>query len=120
MGNDVSVESLLQDFDLLNPGLSPVIRSLREMVRAFAPDAEEKVMYGGLIYQLPGRMFCGLFLRKQHVSVEFDRGDRMADPEGLLEGSGKFRRHLKIRSFDDVEEKQVEPFIRQSVGLQID
>lgn len=119
MGNDVSVESLLQDYDLLNPELAPVIRSLREMVRAIAPDAEEKVMYGGLIYQLPGRMFCGLFLRKGHVSVEFDRGDLMVDDYGLLEGKGKFRRHLKIRSFDDVEDKQVEPFIRQSYSLKL-
>ncbi len=43
----------------------------------------------------------------------------MAEPGGLLEGNGKFRRHLKIRSFDDVEDKQVESFVRQSYSLKI-
>ncbi len=74
MGDNMSIEKLLADFDLMNPELAPVIRTLREMVLEIAPDAEEKVMYGGLIYQIPGRIFCGLFMRKQHVSVEFDRG----------------------------------------------
>lgn len=115
----MNIEELLQDFDLLNPRLAPVIRQLREKVLEIAQDADEKVMYGGLIYQIPGRMFCGLFLRKGHVSVEFDRGDLMTDPGGLLEGNGKFRRHLKIRSFDDVEDKQVESFVRQSYRLKL-
>ena len=111
------IEELLQDFEMVNPELGDIIRQVREMVFAIAPECEEKVMYGGLIYALPGRMFCGLFLRKAHVSVEFDRGDRMKDTEGLLEGGGKFRRHLKLRDPGEIESKQVADFIRQSYTL---
>jgi hypothetical protein len=34
---------------------------------------------------------------KAHVNVGFFRGAEIADPEGLLEGTGKFMRHVKIR-----------------------
>ena len=34
---------------------------------------------------------------KAHVNVGFFRGAEIADPEGLLEGTGKFMRHMKLR-----------------------
>jgi hypothetical protein len=34
---------------------------------------------------------------KAHVNVGFFRGAEIADPEGLLEGTGKFMRHVKLR-----------------------
>ena len=114
---NTKVEELLADFEMVNPALSGIIHQVRERVLAIAPDCEEKVMYGGLIYATPGRMFCGLFLRKQHVSVEFDLGYLLEDENGLLEGGGKYRRHLKLRDLDDINAKQVEHFIRQSIDL---
>lgn len=33
---------------------------------------------------------------KDHVNVGFFRGAELADPEGLLEGTGKFMRHVKL------------------------
>jgi PhnB protein len=40
---------------------------------------------------------------KAHVNVGFFRGAEIADPEGLLEGSGKFMRHVKLRPDLDVD-----------------
>jgi len=34
---------------------------------------------------------------KAHVNVGFFRGAEIADPEGLLEGTGKFMRHVKLK-----------------------
>ena len=34
---------------------------------------------------------------KAHVNVGFFRGAEIADPEGLLEDTGKFMRHVKLR-----------------------
>ena len=34
---------------------------------------------------------------KTHVNVGFFRGAEIADPEHLLEGTGKFMRHVKLR-----------------------
>jgi hypothetical protein len=34
---------------------------------------------------------------KDHVNVGFFRGAEIADPHGLLEGTGRFMRHVKLR-----------------------
>ena len=38
-----------------------------------------------------------------HVNVGFFRGAELADPDGLLEGSGKFMRHVKLRPGSEVD-----------------
>jgi hypothetical protein len=40
---------------------------------------------------------------KAHVNVGFFRGANIADPESLLEGTGKFMRHVKLRPERDVD-----------------
>lgn len=117
MNNDMQIEELLQDFEMVNAELGGIMRSLREMVLVIAPDSDEKVMYGGIIYAIPGRMFCGLFLRKRHISVEFDLGCLLEDRFGYLEGNGRYRRHLKIHNSDEVKSKMVETFVRDSYEL---
>lgn len=52
-------------------------------------------MYGGIVFVLE-TPFCGIFVRKQYITLELSGGPEMGDPENLLEGSGKQRRHLKI------------------------
>lgn len=38
-----------------------------------------------------------------HVNVGFFRGAEIADPDRLLEGTGKFMRHVKLRPGDDID-----------------
>jgi hypothetical protein len=38
-----------------------------------------------------------------HVNVGFFRGAEIADPDRLLEGTGKFMRHVKLRPGSDVD-----------------
>ena len=40
---------------------------------------------------------------KAHVNVGLFRGVDIADPESLLEGTGKFMRHVKLRPERDVD-----------------
>lgn len=41
---------------------------------------------------------------RAHVNVGFFRGAELADPEGLLEGTGKFMRHVKLRPARDIDD----------------
>jgi len=118
MKKNQRIKQLLQDFDYVNPELGKIIRSLHKTVMSIAPDLEEKIMYGGIIFVIPNRMFCGLFLRKNHVSVEFDLGYLLKDTEKHLEGSGQYRRHLKIFNKKDIKIKKTENFILQSFKIE--
>lgn len=40
---------------------------------------------------------------KAHVNVGFFRGAEIADPHGLLEGTGKFMRHVRLRPDREVD-----------------
>ena len=40
---------------------------------------------------------------RAHVNVGFFRGAELSDPSGLLEGTGKFMRHVKLRPERDVD-----------------
>jgi len=47
--------------------------------------------------------------------VELSCGAFIADPHGLLEGSGKGRRHLKLRSLEDIKSKHLETYLTLAV-----
>lgn len=79
-------------------------------------------MYGGLVFELEQAnhktQIGGVFISKKHVSFEFTNGYLFDDPNGLLEGGGKFRRHLKLRSFNDIDDKQLTMFFKQAYAIQ--
>lgn len=89
-----------------------VLQKLRKIVIAQYPKVNEKIMYGGIMFSLE-KDFGGVFVSKNHISFEFSDGYKMNDPKEILEGTGKFRRHLKIRALDDIKSKEVESFVRQ-------
>jgi hypothetical protein len=49
-----------------------------------------------------------------HVNVGFFQGATLADPEGLLEGTGRFMRHVKLRPGHDVDAAALERLIRRA------
>ncbi len=119
MKTNERIIKLIQEFEFVNPELGKIIQSLRKMILSIAPESQEKVMYGGIIFSIPERMFCGLFLRKNHVSVEFDLGYLLNYKNNQLEGTGKYRRHLKIHNEKEVKTKQAEAFIKGSFNLMV-
>src|SRR5688572_11767664 len=46
-----------------------------------------------------------------HVNVGFFRGAEIADPEGLLEGTGKFMRHVKLAPERHVDARALETLV---------
>lgn len=51
---------------------------------------------------------------KAHVNVGFFRGAEIVDPAHLLEGTGKFMRHVKLRSENDVNSTALTELIRSA------
>jgi hypothetical protein len=105
-----SVDTLLQDIRLVSETNHEIIVAIRARVgKVFKPFAEE-VKYGGILFA-SGVQFCGVFAYKAHVSVEFSDGAAITDPFGHLEGAGKGRRHVKLRSVADIQDKQLATYL---------
>lgn len=48
----------------------------------------------------------------EHVNVGFFQGTELPDPDGLLEGTGKFMRHVKIRRESSLAEDSLSALIQ--------
>lgn len=98
-----------------------IIEELAAIILSFAPEAGFIDKYGGTVVEriagCPETQFCGYFSYKAHVSLEFTKGIRLEDPEGVLEGAGKQRRHIKLRTLDDIAMKRCRSFLIQAAGL---
>lgn len=107
----------MQNFQFNDEDKEKTADSLRKLILKIAPQAKEEIKYGGLVFMVNKKLICGIFLRKKHISVEFSFGKEMQDPDTFLEGSGKFRRHLKIFDKKDIKNKKVEYYVKQSFKL---
>ncbi len=105
-----SVQTLVDGVLLLGEDQFQIVEAVRALAAATIQPLSEEVKYGGIMFasDVP---FAGVFAYKHHVSVEFSHGAHIVDSDGLLEGSGQFRRHLKLRSLGDIKTKRVCEFL---------
>jgi hypothetical protein len=68
-----------------------------EVMRACGDDVRELLHDGHPTACVADAAFGYVNAFKAHVNVGFFRGAEIDDPEGLLEGTGKFMRHVKLR-----------------------
>ena len=111
------INNFIQDTMFIDKYKGEIVIFLRKIVLKIAPNVEEEIKYGGLVFIIDKRLFCGIFIRKNHISVEFDKGAQMNDLDNFLEGEGKYRRHLKIFQQEDIKNKKVEYYIKQCLKL---
>lgn len=52
----------------------------------------------------------------RHVTVGFARGATLPDAAGLLEGSGKVHRHVKIRTEDDLRRRELADLVTAALA----
>lgn len=87
-------------------------------VSRVAPQADHRPMYGGLVFErqlgAPKTCICGIYAYSAHISMEFTHGAALPDPLGVLEGNGKLRRHIKLRSMGDILAKDAQGYIARA------
>ncbi|HEY3812439.1 MAG TPA: DUF1801 domain-containing protein [Caulobacteraceae bacterium] len=74
-----------------------------ETMRACGADVRELMHDGGPVACVEDAAFAYVHAFKAHVNVGFFQGASLGDPAGLLEGSGKRMRHVKVRWGEKVD-----------------
>ena len=74
-----------------------------EVMRDCGEDVQELLHDGHPTACVADAAFGYVNAFKAHVNVGFFRGAEIADPNGLLEGTGKFMRHVKLRPDRDLD-----------------
>jgi hypothetical protein len=116
LGNEVAMSQLLRftssvkrnpDIDVWMDEHSDVLGAIAhrwfEVMRGCGDDVRESLHDGHPTACVGDAAFAYVNAFKAHVNVGFFRGAEIADPEGLLEGSGKSMRHVKLRPERDID-----------------
>ena len=109
---DPKVQQFIDSIEMTEPSKYQILQQLRAIIFNNFPEMQEKMMYGGIIFSL-AKDVSGIFVYTKHVSMEFSDGYQFKDPKKVLEGKGKYRRHLKLHSVEDITTKEVDFFIKQ-------
>jgi hypothetical protein len=83
--------------------LGAIARRWFEAMRKSGDDVRELLHDGHPTACVGDAAFAYVNAFKAHVNVGFFRGAEIADPERLLEGTGKFMRHVKLRAENEVD-----------------
>jgi hypothetical protein len=114
---DAQTERLLADRPAT---IQSVARALRDVIREEFPDVVESVDFGNklLAFGASMRMRDLMFAvapHGAHVNLQLADGVDLPDPTGIVEGTGKRIRHVKVRSVEQARSAAV----RELVGAQM-
>ena len=117
-------DSIGAGFERVLEGNAPEVlataRALREVVRAELPDVVEVVDNGNGLLALGTTaamrdLVFAIIPHRAHVNLQLADGVELPNEGGLIEGTGKRIRHVKVRSADDARSEAVRGVIRSAI-----
>ena len=104
----------------LAPDIQELVTGIRALLLDVLPDAVEKAQYGKAIgYGVGpkmGDLVCVIAPQKAWVNLGVFGAVGLPDPEGLLEGTGKLHRHVKIRTAADLARPAVRALVEAALA----
>jgi len=92
--------------------LATIARQWFEAMRACGRDVRELLHDGHPTACVGDAAFGYVDAFKAHVNIGFFRGAELDDPHGLLEGSGKYMRHIKLKPEQAINEAAIAQLIK--------
>jgi hypothetical protein len=89
------MQALDQFLAKTEPELRELVRALDALIRKAAPELDASLKWGNLTYHHAHNV-CALAAHKRYVNLQVWGGAAIADPRGLLTGTGKSMRHVTI------------------------
>jgi hypothetical protein len=98
-------------FDSRPPELRATARTWFDAMRSCGPEVGELLHDGCPTACVEGLAFGYVNAFRSHVNVGFFLGTSLEDPAGLLQGDGRFMRHVKVRPGMPVDERPLRALI---------
>ena len=114
------IESFLQDTP---SNLQDIVWELRNIIASVSPDAMEVIRWGGLSYYHEGRGgivsagICQIGIHTDHIRLAFIHGAFLPEPRNLFEGTQKYKRYIRIASYDDAPWDYLKNMIQASASF---
>jgi hypothetical protein len=108
-----SFDDYLRDQNTTN---QTIIRALRRFVKSAAPQLVESVKWGNGCWLAGTEPVAFVYADVTCVHFGFLTGSSLTDPSGLLEGSGRYVRHIKVRKAGDIDPPAFKALLRQAAS----
>ncbi|MEX2152248.1 MAG: DUF1801 domain-containing protein [Gemmatimonadaceae bacterium] len=91
-----------------------IIHALRKFVRRKEPRLTETVKWGNGCWVGASGLVAYVYSAPEYVQLGFFRGATLKDPRGLLEGAGKYVRHIKVHGVSEIDERAFAALLKQA------
>ena len=109
VAHDAAIDEWLQKKD---DELHAIAQKWFAQMRGCGPDVRELMHDGAPTACVEDAAFCYVNVFKAHANVGFFTGSSLPDPAGLLEGTGRYMRHVKLKPGAQVDEVALSQLIR--------
>ena len=99
-----------------SPTNQTIIRALRRFVRSAEPQLIESVKWGNGCWLAGAEPVAYVYADAACVQFGFLTGSSLDDPSGLLEGTGRYVRHIKVRRNRDIDRSAFGALLRQAAS----
>jgi hypothetical protein len=99
-----------------HPKNQRIIRGLRRFVKRVEPGLSEAVKWGNGCWVGSNGPVAYVYSAPDYVQFGFFRGSSLNDPRSLLEGEGRYVRHIKVREPSGIDEQSFALLLRQAAG----
>ncbi len=115
---DRKIKQFISELETIDPTKAEIIKSLYSLFYLVSPDLEEKFIYGGIGFYIKNVLIGGLYVSSKHVSLVFSRGNELTDKYSVLQGEGKWRRHITLQNVEEIEKKRCKYYIEQIIQIE--
>ena len=108
-------------FGPIDPQLSEIAEALAQAIRAIDPHTVEVARPGdravsfGVGPKKMSQAYLYLMPQKDRINLGFYQGAALNDPNGLLEGTGKALRHVKIFDLAQVDQPGLQQLLQDAI-----
>lgn len=117
-----------EHFEKMPAKVRPIVQAARHAVKAAGPKAEEisyrsqpprsaSAMWKIVRYSVDGSNVVGIGTFATYATIFFYRGRELNNKAGLLEGSGKDSRFLRLRTAAEAEAPPLKQLLREAFKL---
>ncbi len=111
------VKNFSEWLERIKPEKRELVMELYDLVRGAFSDFEESIKWGNPCFSFEGAKRCYIAEQASYLHMGFYNGAFLSNPDGVIEGTGKHLRHIKVRELTPNMAARIADAVRQSASL---
>lgn len=122
MGDKTTFGTFADILAFATPELRPVCELLRSKIASLHKGCfevvwpKQKIASFGVGPKKMSEHYAYIAVLKAHINLGFYHGTSLSDPSGLLEGTGKKLRHIKLHNVADARRSEVVALLSEAIA----